>query len=216
MKNLKNLYGNEDIIKYAKWIDYDLMEAEGEIMPNHITNRITFTCTDKQFGGLIEKYWGSTDEEEESGNGSSALNFHRIIPMPQQIFRGNLGSEERDVYGDMNWYDWSIKNWGTKWNSYDGGYDEGTHTIFFDTAWSAPHPVIEKLGELTGLSFMHEWADEDMGNNTGYTLCVNGSCSTHYDKDGSDAAYIRAMDLKGYEGLFEKVNGEWVMTDDDW
>lgn len=28
MKNLKNLYGNEDIIKYAQWIDYDLVEAE--------------------------------------------------------------------------------------------------------------------------------------------------------------------------------------------
>lgn len=31
MKNLKNLYGNEDIIKYAKWIDYDLMEADDAI-----------------------------------------------------------------------------------------------------------------------------------------------------------------------------------------
>ena len=43
--------------------------------------------------------------------------------------------------------DWSIKNWGTKWNSY--GYDNLDRSdisenpaFSFYTAWSAPHPII--------------------------------------------------------------------------
>ena len=49
-------------------------------------------------------------------------------------------------FGAPTWYDWCISNWGTKWNAY--GYSEDTidyhdgDTLYFQTAWSAPHPVI--------------------------------------------------------------------------
>ncbi|HEX4283685.1 MAG TPA: hypothetical protein VHZ28_01245 [Terracidiphilus sp.] len=50
--------------------------------------------------------------------------------------------------GFKNWYDWSCKNWGTKWNAYEatvenefGGYLE----IRFETAWCAPAPILAAL-----------------------------------------------------------------------
>ena len=52
-------------------------------------------------------------------------------------------------YGLLTWYDWAIKNWGTKWNSYNsyGPYWEAENTLVFtfDTAWTAPLPVIVAL-----------------------------------------------------------------------
>jgi len=69
--------------------------------------------------------------------------------------------------GHMNWYSWSIKHWGTKWNAYSFERIDDK-TIQFETAWSAPHPVIEELAaRCNGSGITHEWADEDTGNNVG-------------------------------------------------
>lgn len=62
--------------------------------------------------------------------------------------------------------EWSVANWGTKWNAY--GYDEytdysGCDELTFKTAWSVPHPILKKLSELfPNISFKHQWADEDI------------------------------------------------------
>ena len=40
-------------------------------------------------------------------------------------------------YGSKDWYDWCVKNWGTKWNACGTEFDESNPTqIKFDTAWS--------------------------------------------------------------------------------
>lgn len=84
---------------------------------------------------------------------------------------GKQAFQNIQKYGSPTWYDWSIKNWGTKWNAY--GYDAGTdyserENLRFQTAWSAPHPVLEKLSEMyPNIVFVHQWADEDLGANCG-------------------------------------------------
>ena len=82
-------------------------------------------------------------------------------------------------YGAPTWYDWCVTNWGTKWNAY--GYDENGadyhdgNSLCFQTAWSAPHPILEKLTEMfPEIELEHEWADEDIGQN----------CCRHTYKDG--------------------------------
>ena len=44
--------------------------------------------------------------------------------------------------------EWSVANWGTKWNAY--GYDKytdysGCKELTFKTAWSAPHPILKNF-----------------------------------------------------------------------
>ena len=58
----------------------------------------------------------------------------------------------KSEYGYDNWYDWRNNNWGTKWDintevHVDDLYDEGC-TLIFQTAWSPPEPIIEKLQEM--------------------------------------------------------------------
>jgi hypothetical protein len=47
-----------------------------------------------------------------------------------------------------NWYDWSVKNWGTKWNAcyVDVTFESDDEVHYqFETAWDYPHPIIREL-----------------------------------------------------------------------
>jgi hypothetical protein len=99
-------------------------------MPNWCNNNIEITGPAK----TINAVWTAAQVED-----SGLLNA--IVPMPVELRDTTKGSN-----GDaVNWYDWSVKNWGTKWDVELEGLeytdnDDGTATIsgYFDSAWSPP------------------------------------------------------------------------------
>lgn len=174
-------------------------------MPNHVTNTITFHGEQRDIDKVLELIKGET----------SCIDFEKIIPMPENIFRGNLGPKERELYGSNNWYDWSCFNWGTKWNAYSD-YKEDS-TITFDTAWSCPLPVLDALAEMCynhNVSFTGKWADEDCGNNVGiFESDCDGDeywFSYEYIESQSSEAYEIYVDLKGEScSLAKDENDNW-------
>jgi hypothetical protein len=90
------------------------------------------------------------------------------------------------------WYVWNRKNWGTKWDAYDiklggqhtvldrlarAGTDLVEEVVRFDTAWSPPFPVFERMIELYGpeCRFVFRWMDEDsFGAGGGYLDSKDG------------------------------------------
>ncbi len=67
-------------------------------------------------------------------------------------------------YGVSNWYDWSVLNWGTKWDCYDVrewniavADEEMTATIYYETAWSpATQLWLTVSQQYPTLTFFHE------------------------------------------------------------
>jgi hypothetical protein len=51
----------------------------------------------------------------------------------------------------QHWYDWNLRNWGTKWDVYHSAEpfheDNGLVCYTFETAWSPPEEAIAKLSE---------------------------------------------------------------------
>ena len=96
-------------------------------------------------------------------------------------------------YGFTTWYGWCSHHWGTKWNAMDTKIlDEDT--IEFDTAWSNPDPIMEKLGEMyPGIHVEHWWADEDVGSNTGHRVMFDGGVVENRFDGDSDAYSIYTM-----------------------
>ena len=84
---------------------------------------------------------------------------------------GKKAFENYTKYGAISWYEWSIQSWNCKWNAMNTESErlsEENARISFQTAWSAPHPVIEKMAEMfPDVQIMHRWADEDIGRNVG-------------------------------------------------
>jgi hypothetical protein len=69
-----------------------------------------------------------------------------------------------EKHGATDWYDWSIKRWGTKWNAYSvvaGKSDEREATVTFETAWSPPLPVLDELAKRFPKAYLRLiWCDE--------------------------------------------------------
>jgi len=82
----------------------------------------------------------------------------------------NLGEKylaNLDKYGATTWYHWCCRNWGTKWNACEPIW-HGDNFVSFNTAWSAPIEIYQKLTELfPDVAFEVEYADEDLGSNCG-------------------------------------------------
>lgn len=132
---------------------------------------------------------------------------NRFLSMRTDIKRdewelGRQAFRNEKMYGEPTWYDWAIKNWGTKWNSYGYDYHDRSDvaenpTLGFNTAWSAPHPIIRKLAEMyPEVSFEHVWADEDIGQNCGRSTYGNGQCTGVFYPEG-DAATVFALKAWG-------------------
>ena len=100
-------------------------------MPNWCSNSITISgSTD-----TIKQLW----DDAHVGDNFGLLNA--MVPMPKELDDTTKGTD-----GDaVNWYDWRVTNWGTKWDITDEGLEyvdngDGTSVIqgWFDSAWAPP------------------------------------------------------------------------------
>jgi hypothetical protein len=99
-------------------------------MPNDVTSTVTVT-------GPADAVDAFKRAHIRAGRGGNAFfDFETVIPMPT-------------VCAELD--EWSRKNWGTKWNSYDGEEvrsEPGKYVFRFCTAWSFPDPIFHALARL--------------------------------------------------------------------
>ena len=164
-------------------------------MPNWVTNIIHTLNPNADLREF-------TDEE---GN----FTFQKIVPMPDDIFRGNLGAEERKKYGSKNWYDWSLIHWGTKWDACEPHTYENTAII--ETAWSCPVPVLIELGKKVG-GILVLYADEDTGSNCGGFIVKKNGEVVDLDNNYIMAVAIHGTDLSDWDAV-EQFS--WLIEEDD-
>ena len=104
-------------------------------MPNWCSNTITIT-------GSVETL-SELKPVIESGEG--LLDF--IKPMPACLKNTSSPSDQ------PNWYDWSVENWGTKWDVEchlefkDNGDGTAEITGWFDSAWAPPIAAMQALAD---------------------------------------------------------------------
>lgn len=137
--------------------------------------------------------------------------FDEAIKLGKQYLR-NVAD-----YGCTTWYEWRIKNWGTKWPA--GEIVVNENSVEFDTAWSFPTPIVLRLSELfPDINISYLYADEDCGYNTGRGKFVAGKCETEeYPQGGSREAYEIYFDTHPDNRkyfLFNDVIGNYEYNDE--
>jgi hypothetical protein len=135
-------------------------------VPNHITNNVTITGTPEDIRlfremAFIEpgEAWPDDPNEVNTKN-IPLLNFGLVVPEPPNIERGGCSGQHEE--GVICWYTWHLENWGTKWGAYEHTHFEqrwfekyaageapreiyGRIDLRFETAWSQPTPVFERI-----------------------------------------------------------------------
>lgn len=121
---------------------------------------------------------------------------------PTPIFEGEdkelfeKACQNYEKYGYYSWYNWSVKNWGTKWNAYYTPDDrDKDNIIYFQTAWSGvPHLICKFSEKFPETTFQYAYADEDTGSNVGKYSFRDGHHKV-YELKTSDESYELAFEL---------------------
>jgi hypothetical protein len=150
-------------------------------MPNHCNNQLTL-ASGENILNVLNPYI-TLKGEDIIGYQEYKFDFNKIIPEPKP--------EVED------WYGWRVENWGTKWEGYDGRFNEDQTALSFSTAWSPPLPIIKKLAEITGQTFILGYIEEGMFFCGKYTA----SPEEDYDEFYNDikSAPKELQDELGYE-----------------
>ena len=95
--------------------------------------------SDKEFIKQEKEYkeWLNTPEDKRS-------------PFFSRGMTQEMSNRFKREYGADNWYNWSVENWGVKWNSSDVSFDGGEDWLRFEfmTPWGPPEGICAKLREL--------------------------------------------------------------------
>ena len=174
-------------------------------MPNFVRNHLTIVPKDYTKAEEIEDKLSGIDEDGQY----VAFSFQSIIPMPENIYKGDVGEKEMEMYGNDNWYDWSVEHWGTKWDTIDScvgvNHSNGEISVTFDTAWACPEPVIKELARLYPDTLMRlEYADEDYGYNCGVITGENGGI-TKQDYSDTTKGLALALELHDAEEYVDEI-----------
>jgi len=169
-------------------------------MPNWCLNHLTVSHPEKEKVDRFEDAYMRGDVCEA------------FLPEPKDDEGNPIVGADYDENGNFkmpDWYLWRIKNWGCKWTF---GYDEDRGlkptrvdnevTVRFDTAWSPPLGLYERLKVLgytvkayyfePGMCFAGEWID---GEDTYYENDMDSFSDMVHELFDVESYYIEGSDL---------------------
>lgn len=141
---------------------------------------------------LEENYWSKIEKYISNGNFNNIEEYAKEY-VPDNTAKnlninsfeelGNMYIENIRQYGHTTWYNWCIENWGTKWNV--SNFICNKTTMIFETAWSTPEPIFEKLSKEFPNDYIElKYADECYSNNNnGQLIFKNGTVDMNIDLD---------------------------------
>jgi hypothetical protein len=126
---------------------------------------------------------------------------------PEAIGQARAALRNIADYDYPTWYEWSCARWGTKWNSYDFEERErsdGQYVFQFDTAWSFPKPIFEKL---------HELYPEVIFSVLAYDECSNFACVGEFGGKNDFRTVKATPEL--YEAVYGRKQDEEEADEDE-
>ena len=155
-------------------------------MPNWCYNHLEVSGDEIQLREFVEKSLVKNEHKDDN------FSFNGTYPMPKDlnITKGTQTQDEKEqaklnieLYGYASWYDWSVENWGTKWDACESHIhhnDINYFSVSFDTAWSPPINWIDNImQDFPDLCFTLEHEEPGM--------CFGGQLTAQYETIWEDA-----------------------------
>lgn len=120
-------------------------------------------------------------------------------------------------HGVMSWYDWSINNWGTKWNASLTCIDEAEHFIYWETAWSPTIKIAKAMSKVCKEPVYYQYAEEQFTEYAGEFIFQNGEDIATSEEPGGLEQYLLAAELidpEQTETRYDKASEKTIFTYD--
>lgn len=194
-----------EVLAAAPRVQHNL---ERKTMPNHCHNDLYVDGPNEDVDALL-RLVGADKEAPE-------FNCGAVIPYPEHWAKldkdrhelGCKGFEDRYGKGakdgfNSGGYEWRCENWGTKWGAYDvKRRDYGGVCVTFQSAWSAPAPVIEALHRLFPKCSLHlEWFE------CGMAKCGGFSCVSEDDWRAEAEVWAPGKRTREWHGEYRGTRG---------
>lgn len=113
-------------------------------MPNWVYNQVIIPVNSTEDASSVKDQLAGPD-------GTCVLTFDSLLPQPADVGDG--------------WYEWCIKNWGTKWDACNPELTEqdGALEYRFETAWAVPEGFLEALSRTYADRTIKLWFEEEQG-----------------------------------------------------
>ena len=128
-------------------------------MPNWCNNTLRITGPEADIEAFKKKAVGHSPwHKPPEGEEPDALNFHSLLPVPDDVLAAGY---------EAAGYDWERDHWGCKWGACHAELiDEwdGCVCYSFDTAWSPPIEFCQSVArQWPTLTFILEYEEGGMG-----------------------------------------------------
>lgn len=134
-------------------------------MIHDVKCRLFFSGPDVDIQSLIHRI--STKKPKRD------IDFEKIIPYPENIYKGPLTAEALREHGTNNWYEFNRRYWGAYYNAYET--ERTGNMIEFLTAWKPPLDIIRKLSTLfPNILFNLKWCGQSPDGYAGEMVVENG------------------------------------------
>ena len=152
-------------------------------MPNWVYNtlwvqgdEVTVTALREKMNSPFETehyLWDGTVDKKVYSNPVFAF-WNIVKPDNLDKYFATVGSDTGNESDPDNWYNWNIRNWGTKWEVADNSYyeeqDEPDSLVYrFETAWSPPMEALLLLSsQFPTLRFDYRYEEEQGWGGAGW------------------------------------------------
>lgn len=144
-------------------------------MPNWVYNNVTISGEVAEVSKLITEMSRSVKEDDGTVT-ETPFSFMNVVEPT---------AEELADDWEKKWWDWRNANWGCKWDASDASIErnhDGSVHYSFESPWSPPLPIFEKLAEkYPTLNF--EWSYEEEQGWGGTMSYEDGELSGRTDYD---------------------------------
>ena len=141
-------------------------KGRGNIVPNWVYNTMWVRGSKQRLNEFRNRARQGTPWDDEDRFVSELSFWNFVRPSDDILHEYRLGEPLPFDNNDVNnWYNWNVRNWGTKWDagrvSVEDDGDADALIYDFETAWAAPIPVFEIMArEYPDLTFTFRWEEE--------------------------------------------------------
>lgn len=117
-------------------------------------------------------------------------------PGPISFYDNGQNALESILFHDtIDWYDWAVLYWNTKWNARDTDVDEKSLSIYWETAWNRTTRLAALMTKGLDNPCYYQYAEERFTEYKGECIFEQGEIIAHNEPRYNIDAFILASQL---------------------